>query len=75
MNSAISDSKTKRKTHKKRAEMHYNKDRWPLYTGREPTLEEFEESIKSLTDADITRILTTAGIIDEDGNLTEIYRS
>jgi len=46
---------------------------WPLYSGKIPTVEEAAESVKSLTSADIDRILINAGIIDEEGNLTEIY--
>jgi len=50
------------------------KDSWPLYTGRIPTVEEFAESFKSLTPSQFDHLLVEAGIIDEDGNLTEIYR-
>ena len=49
------------------------KHSWPLYTGRIPTVEEAAESVKSLTPAQVDRILIDAGIIDEEGNLTEIY--
>ena len=47
---------------------------WPLRTGREPTTEEFAESVKKLTKEDRRLLLERAGIIDKDGNLTEQYR-
>ena len=74
MNNVILENKIKRKIRRDQTGIPYKKDRWPLYSGKEPTLEEFEESIKSLSDSDVKRILTNAGIIDRDGNLTEIYR-
>ena len=49
------------------------KHSWPLYSGRIPTVEEAAKSVKSLTSAQRKCILINAGIIDEDGNLTEIY--
>jgi len=50
------------------------KHSWPLYSGKEPSIEELSESVKSLTSADIDSILRNAGIIDEEGNFTEIYK-
>ena len=49
---------------------------WPLRTGncKEPTAEEFAESVKKLTKEDRRRLLEDAGIIDKDGNITEYYR-
>ena len=73
MNNATLDKKIVRK-HRKSHPGTRTIDRWPLYTGREPTVEEAAESIKSLSQSDINQILINAGIIDKDGNLTEIYR-
>jgi len=48
---------------------------WPLYTGgKEPSVEEFADSIKSMSYSDMKRVLVNAGIIDEEGNYTEIYK-
>ena len=43
-------------------------------TNREPTVEEFVERAKALTNLEMKKILQRAGILDRDGNLTEIYR-
>jgi len=51
-----------------------HKRRFPYYLGREPTVKEHAESIRSLTPAQRKRILRNAGIIDEDGNIAEMYR-
>ena len=72
MSSTILDTKVKRKS-KVASSMPRMRHSWPLYSGREPTLEELSESVKSLTPVDVDRILRNAGIIDEKGNFTEIY--
>ena len=48
--------------------------RFPHYFGREPTREEVAESFRSLTDAQMKRLMQKAGILDEDGNIAEMYR-
>ena len=68
MNSAVLDTEYKRKS-----SMPKMKDSWPLYSGKEPSLEELDESIKKLTPEQVDRILFNAGVIDEAGYLTEIY--
>jgi len=51
-----------------------HKRRFPHYLGREPTVEEFAESLRTLTDAQTKRLLQNAGVLDEDGNIAEMYR-
>ena len=72
MSSTSLDTEIKR-TSRAASSMPRMKHKWPLYSGRIPTVEEAAESVKSLTSEDIDRILRNAGIIDEEGNFTEIY--
>ena len=72
MSNTITDTKVKRETRVAPSMPRMNHS-WPLYSGKEPTLEELSKSVKSLTSADVDRILMNAGIIDENGNFTEIY--
>jgi len=51
-----------------------HKRRFPNYLGREPTVEEYREMLRSLTDAQRKRIMQKAGVLDEDGNIAEMYR-
>ena len=74
MNSTSLDTDVKRKS-RVVSGMSKMKHSWTLYTGREPTREEVAEKVKSLSFSDMKRILINAGIIDEEGNLTEIYRT
>ena len=72
MSSTSLDTEVKRKP-RAASSMPRMRHSWPLYTGRIPTVEEAAESVKSLTPAQVDRILIDAGIFDEEGNLTEIY--
>jgi len=74
MNNAALDPGVVRKTRKYNGRHKKNGSSWPLYTGTKPTLEELDESIKSLSFSDMRHILENAGIIDKEGNITEIYR-
>jgi len=74
MNNATLDIGVERKPQRYNRTLKENGSSWPLYTGKKPTLEELDESIKSLSQSDIKHILINAGIIDKEGNLTEIYR-
>jgi len=74
MNNITLDKGVERKTRKYNGAPNENISSWPLYTGTKPTLEELDESIKSLSFSDMRHILENAGIIDKEGNITEIYR-
>ena len=76
MSSTSLDTDVKRKPRRVPAWMrNIDRSSWPLYTGgKEPSVEEFADSIKSMSYSDMKYVLISAGIIDEEGNLTEIYK-